>query len=77
VSSSVKVGAVGGRLFDRGLNHPYALRPAIWRAPERAALSPDAVIAASRDKIATIAVARRGGRVNDRVPAAELMVLVS
>jgi hypothetical protein len=66
-----------GRLFDRNLSHPYALRPAIWRSPERAAALPDAVIAANRDKIAAIAEARRAGRISDRFPAAELMVLAT
>jgi AcrR family transcriptional regulator len=66
-----------GRLFDRNLSHPYALRLAIWRSLERGDALPGAVTAANRDKVAAIAAAQRAGRVSDRFPAAELMVLVT
>ncbi|MGX6605500.1 TetR family transcriptional regulator [Micromonosporaceae bacterium Da 78-11] len=66
-----------GRLFDRNLSHPHALRLAIWRSLERGDRLPDAVVAANQDKVAAIAAAQRAGRVSDRFPAAELMVLIT
>jgi AcrR family transcriptional regulator len=69
--------AYAGRLFDRNLGHPLALRLAIWRSLERGEGLPDEVVAANRDKIAAIAAAQRDGRVGDRFPAEELMVMVT
>jgi hypothetical protein len=37
--------AYAGRLFDRNLSHPHALRLAIWRSLERGEAVPDAVAA--------------------------------
>lgn len=68
--------AYAGRLFDRNRGHPLALRLAIWRSLERGEGLPDAVIAANRDKVAAIAAAQKGGRVSDRFPAEELMVMI-
>jgi AcrR family transcriptional regulator len=69
--------AYAGRLFDRNLSHPLALRLAIWHSLERGEAVPDAVAAANRDKISLIAAAQKDGRVSDRFPAAELLVLIT
>jgi len=69
--------AYAGRLFDRNLSHPRALRLAVWRSLERGDALPDAVVAANRDKVAAIAAAQRDGRVSDRFPAEELMVMIT
>jgi AcrR family transcriptional regulator len=69
--------AYAGRLFDRNLSHPHALRLAIWRSLERGEAVPEAVAAANHDKIAVIAGAQRDGRVSSRFPAAELMVMIT
>jgi AcrR family transcriptional regulator len=69
--------AYAGRLFDRNLSHPHALRLAIWRSLERGEAVPDAVAAANRDKIALIAAGQKDGRISNRFPAAELMVLIT
>jgi AcrR family transcriptional regulator len=70
--------AYAGRLFDRNLSHPQALRLAVWHALERGgAAIPDAVVAANRDKVAAIAEAQRDGRVSRRFPAEELMVMIT
>jgi AcrR family transcriptional regulator len=67
-----------GRLFDRNLSHPQAVRLAVWHSLERGGESlPEAVVAANQDKIAAIAKAQRDGRLPDRFPAEELMVLVT
>ena len=67
-----------GRLFDRNLSHPQAFRLAVWHSLERGgAAQPEAVVAANQDKVAAIAEAQKDGRVSDRFPAAELMVLVT
>src|SRR3954451_3226831 len=48
--------AYAGRLFDRNLSHPQALRLAIWHSLERGgAALPEAVVRAHRDKIDAIA----------------------
>lgn len=67
-----------GRLFDRNLSHPQALRLAVWHSLERGgAALPTAVVAANQDKIAAIAAAQRDGRVSAAFPAAELLVLIT
>jgi AcrR family transcriptional regulator len=67
-----------GRLFDRNLSHPEAFRLAIWHSLERGGGTlPDAVVAANQDKAAAIAKAQRDGRISDRFPAEELMILVT
>jgi AcrR family transcriptional regulator len=68
-----------GRLFDRNLSHPQALRLAIWHALERGgtAALPPAVIAANRSKVEAIAAAQAAGRISTRFPAEELMVLIT
>jgi AcrR family transcriptional regulator len=67
-----------GRLFDRNLSHPQALRLALWHALERGgAALPGAVVAANGDKVAAIAAAQRDGRVSDGFPAEELMALIT
>jgi AcrR family transcriptional regulator len=66
------------RLFDRNISHPRAFRLAIWHSLERGgATLPEAVVAANQDKVAAIAKAQQGGRISDRFPADELMVLVT
>jgi AcrR family transcriptional regulator len=69
--------AYAGRLFDRSLSHPNALRLAIWRSLERGGAPPDAVAAADRGKVVAIAAAQRDGRISDRFPAADLMVMIT
>jgi AcrR family transcriptional regulator len=67
-----------GRLFDRNLSHPQAFRLAVWHSLERGGEAlPEAVVAANQTKIEAIAAAQRDGRVGDRFPAEELMVLVT
>jgi AcrR family transcriptional regulator len=67
-----------GRLFDRNISHPQAFRLAVWHSLERGgAALPEAVVAANRDKVAAIAKAQRDGRLTDRFPAHELMVLIT
>jgi len=68
--------AYAGRLFDRNLSHPLALRLAIWRSLERGEVLAD-VAAVDRDKIAAIAAGQRDGRVSDRFPAGELLVMIT
>jgi AcrR family transcriptional regulator len=69
--------AYAGRLFDRNVSHPYALRLAIWRALERGDQSSDAVLVANDAKIAAIERAQRAGLVTDRFPAEELIVMIT
>jgi AcrR family transcriptional regulator len=69
--------AYAGRLFDRNLRHPHALRLAIWRSLERGTAVPDAVADANRGKVAAIAAAQRDGRIGDRFPAGDLMVMIT
>jgi hypothetical protein len=53
------------------------LRLALWHALERgSATMPETVVAAHREKVAIVAAAQRAGRVSDRFPAGELMVLI-
>jgi AcrR family transcriptional regulator len=67
-----------GRLFDRTLSHPQALRLAIWHSLERGgAALPEAVAVANRDKIEAIARAQERGEISRRFPAGELMVLIA
>jgi AcrR family transcriptional regulator len=67
-----------GRLFDRNLSHPQGFRLAVWHSLERGGVAmPEAVVAANRDKIDAVAGAQREGRVSDRFPAEELLVLVT
>lgn len=67
-----------GRLFDRTQDQPYALRLAFWHSLERgSATMPAAVIAANQQKVAAIAASQRAGRISDKFPAEELMVLVT
>jgi AcrR family transcriptional regulator len=67
-----------GRLFDRNLSHPQAFRLAVWHSLERGGGAlPEAVVAANQAKIEAIAEAQRDGRVGNRFPAEELMVLVT
>ena len=67
-----------GRLFDRNVSHPEVLRLAIWHSLERGGQAlPEAVVAANQDKIAAIAKAQRDGRISDRFPPEELMILVT
>jgi AcrR family transcriptional regulator len=67
-----------GRLFDRNLRHPQAFRLAVWHSLERGGVPmPEAVVAANQTKIEAIAKAQRDGRISDRFPAEELMVLVT
>lgn len=68
--------AYAGKLFDRNLTHPHALRLAVWRSMERGAAPPAPVVDANRDKVAAIAAAQRDGVVSDRFPAEELMVMI-
>jgi AcrR family transcriptional regulator len=66
------------RLFDRTQQQPYALRLALWHSLERgSATMPAAVVAANRQKVAAIEAAQRAGRISDRFPAGELLVLVT
>jgi AcrR family transcriptional regulator len=69
--------AYAGRLFDRNLSHPHALRLAIWRALERGEAAPGAVGTANLDKIAAIAAAQKDGRVSDRFPPEDLMMMIT
>lgn len=69
--------AYAGRLFDRNVSHPTALRLAIWRALERGDMAPGEVGAANRDKVAAIAEAQKDGRVSARFPAEDLMVMIT
>ncbi len=69
--------AYAGRLFDRNISHPHALRLAIWRSLERGSLSEKAVASANRDKIAALAEAQRDGRVSDRFPPGDLMEMIT
>ncbi|MEV1330027.1 TetR family transcriptional regulator [Micromonospora costi] len=67
-----------GRLFDRNQTHPQALRLLLWHSLERggmAALPPD-VVASNADKAEAIAAAQRAGRLPDRYPPEELLLLV-
>jgi len=68
-----------GRLFDRNLSRPQALRLAIWHSLERggAAALPDAVTVANQGKVEAIAEAQERGEVNRTFPAGELMVLIT
>jgi AcrR family transcriptional regulator len=67
-----------GRLFDRTVDHPQALRLAIWHSLERGgAALPEAVVAANRDKVAAIRAAQDRGVVSTRFPADELMILIA
>jgi AcrR family transcriptional regulator len=67
-----------GRLFDRNVSHPQAFRLAIWHSLERGRdAMPEVVLASNQDKVTAIAKAQRDGRVSDRFPAAELMVLIT
>ena len=66
-----------GRLFDRHLSHPEALRLAIWHSLERGgAALPDAVILADQGKVQAIAEAQERGVVSRRFPAGELMIMI-
>jgi AcrR family transcriptional regulator len=69
--------AYAGRLFDRNVSHPNALRLAIWRALERGDMAPGEVGAVNRDKVASIAEAQKDGRVSARFPAEDLMVMIT
>jgi AcrR family transcriptional regulator len=69
--------AYAGRLFDRNLSRPQALRLAIWRSLERGAAPPDAVAVANHDKVAAIAEAQREGRLSDRFPPGDLLVMIT
>ncbi|MFI7547544.1 TetR family transcriptional regulator [Actinoplanes sp. NPDC049599] len=67
-----------GRLFDRVQEQPHTLRLALWHSLERgSATLPEAVVAANRQKAGAIAAAQRAGRISDRFPPEELMVLVT
>jgi AcrR family transcriptional regulator len=67
-----------GRLFDRNLSHPEAFRLAVWHSLERGGVTmPDVIAAANQDKVEAVANAQRDGRVSDRFPAEELLVLVT
>jgi len=67
-----------GKLFDRAISHPQALRLAIWHSLERGgAALPDAVVAANRDKVDAIRDAQDRKAVSGRFPADELMVLIT
>jgi AcrR family transcriptional regulator len=67
-----------GRLFDRNLSHPLALRVAIWHSLERGGSAlPEAVVDANRGKVEAIARAQEEGRVSRRFPADELMVMIT
>jgi len=66
-----------GRLFDRNLSHPQAFRLAIWHSLERGGTLPEAVVAANLGKAEAIAEAQKAGRISDRFPPAELLVLVT
>ncbi|MER7891073.1 TetR family transcriptional regulator [Micromonospora sp. NPDC094482] len=67
-----------GRLFDRHQTHPEALRLLLWHSLERGGMTalPPAVAASNADKAAAIAAAQRAGRLSDRYPADELLLLV-
>jgi|SRR4051794_7734082 AcrR family transcriptional regulator len=66
------------RLFDHTISHPQAFRLALWHSLERGGVAlPAAVAAANDDEVAAIAEAQRDGRVTERFPAAELLVLVA
>jgi AcrR family transcriptional regulator len=70
--------AYAARLFDRNISHPQAFRLAVWHSLERGgAALPAAVVAADENKVRAVAEAQRAGRVTDRFPAAELMVLIT
>ncbi len=70
--------AYAGRLFDRNVGHPQAFRLAIWHSLERGGdTMPEVVLAAHADKVTAIAQAQRDGRISDRFPAAELMMLIT
>jgi hypothetical protein len=62
---------------DRHHSHPYALRLAIWRALERGEQASAAVFGANRDKIAAVGRAQREGRVAQRFPADDLIVMIT
>jgi AcrR family transcriptional regulator len=67
-----------GRLFDRNVSHPQAFRLAIWHSLERGHdAMPEVVLASNQDKVTAIAEAQGDGRIGDRFPAAELMVLIT
>ncbi|AGZ44697.1 TetR family transcriptional regulator [Actinoplanes friuliensis] len=67
-----------GRLFDHGQEQPQVLRLALWHSLERGgAAMPEAVVAANLGKVEAIAAAQRDGRITDRFPAGELMVLIT
>jgi len=55
------------------------LRLALWHSLERGgtAAMPAAVAAANQNKVAAIAAAQQAGRVSDRFPADELLVLIT
>ena len=53
------------------------LRLAIWRSLERGDGVPEALLAANLGKIEAIAAAQRDGRVSDRFPADDLMVMIT
>ncbi|MEV6369096.1 TetR family transcriptional regulator [Micromonospora musae] len=67
-----------GRLFDRNQTHPQALRLLLWHSLERGGMValPEAVAASNADKAAAIAAAQRAGRLPDRYPPEELLLLV-
>ena len=67
------------RLFDRNQEQPQVLRLALWHSLERGgtAAMPAAVAAANQNKVAAIAAAQQAGRVSDRFPADELLVLIT
>jgi hypothetical protein len=67
-----------GRLFDRNLSQPQALRLAIWHSLERGgAALPEAVTVANQIKTEAIAEAQERGEVSRTFPAGELMVLIA
>ncbi|WBB67355.1 TetR family transcriptional regulator [Micromonospora sp. WMMD812] len=67
-----------GRLFDRNQTHPQALRLMLWHSLERGGVAalPPAVASSNADKASAIAAAQRAGRLPDRYPAEELLLLV-
>ncbi|MFE9190784.1 TetR family transcriptional regulator [Micromonospora sp. NPDC007208] len=67
-----------GRLFDVNHAQPQALRLLLWHSLERGGMAalPPAVVASNADKTAAIAAAQHAGRVSDRYPAEELLLLV-
>lgn len=67
-----------GRLLDRNLSRPQALRLAIWHALERGGTAlPDAVTVAHEGKVQAIAEAQGRGEVSRTFPAGELMVMIT